>query len=240
MLALLEKSRVGTDSKLTPELREKLPDVIGSTYAQLLKRPEVVIEDLVPLLRKQMPEFFERSALETVALNLLPRDSGSRDSRETLIPEDSSVATYDFSPAAHLRASELATTAGELASASPAFAPLPAQAAPSSMPPHGLSAEVRNELKSIETEIKYSGYLLQQQRAMDRLKKAEQRRIPEWFDYSAVSGLSKEMLEKLTRVRPHTVGQALGIPGVTPAAASLINIFIDIQGRNHAQATAAN
>ena len=64
--------------------------------------------------------------------------------------------------------------------------------------PHGLSAEVRNELKSIETEIKYAGYLLQQQRAMDRLKKAEQRRIPEWFDYSAVSGLSKEMLEKLS------------------------------------------
>jgi hypothetical protein len=188
-------------------------------------------------LRKQMPHFFERSALETVALNLSPRDSGSRDSRETLIREDPSVAGYDFSPAAHLRASELAATAGELPS-SPYFAPPLAQPPPSSLPPHGLSAEVRNELKSIETEIKYSGYLLQQQRAIDRLKKAEQRRIPEWFDYSAVSGLSKEMLEKLTRVRPNTVGQALGIPGVTPAAASLINIFIDIQGRNHAQAAA--
>src|SRR5208283_600117 len=65
-----------------------------------------------------------------------------------------------------------------------------------------LSSEVRNELKSVETEIKYAGYLDQQQRAIDRLKKAEQRRIPEWFDYGAVSGLSREMQEKLGRVIP--------------------------------------
>src|SRR6185436_3080797 len=88
---------------------------------------------------------------------------------------------------------------------------------------HGLSAEVANELKSVETEVKYAGYLQQQQRAIERMKKAEQRRIPEWFDYAAVSGLSREMNEKLTRVRPRTIGQALGIPGVTPAAVSLIN-----------------
>ena len=55
------------------------------------------------------------------------------------------------------------------------------------------SSEVRNELKSVETEIKYEGYLLQQQRAMERLKKAEQHSIPEWFDYRSVSGLSREV-----------------------------------------------
>src|SRR5436305_4505642 len=196
----------------------------------------MVIEDLVPLLRQQMPRFFERSAITAIACSVSTTDSEDNllEAREK---EHASVDSYDFSPAAHLRASERAVSARELPSASLAFAASTAHPPPPSVP-HGLSAEVRNELKSIETEIKYAGYLLQQQRAMDRLKKAERRRIPEWFDYSAVSGLSKEILETLTRVRPHTVGQALGIPGVTPAAASLINIFIDIQGRNHAQAAA--
>src|SRR5207253_2221542 len=71
-----------------------------------------------------------------------------------------------------------------------------------------LSSEVRNELKSLETEVKYAGYLQQQQRAIERLKKAEQRTIPEWFDYRSVSGLSHEMQEKLVKVRPRTLGHA--------------------------------
>jgi tRNA uridine 5-carboxymethylaminomethyl modification enzyme len=95
------------------------------------------------------------------------------------------------------------------------------------------------ELKSVETEIKYAGYLQQQQRSIERLKKAEQRNIPEWFDYKNVSGLSREMHEKLTRVRPRTIAQASRIPGVTPAALSLINVYIEIQARRHAQAQAA-
>jgi tRNA uridine 5-carboxymethylaminomethyl modification enzyme len=94
-----------------------------------------------------------------------------------------------------------------------------------------LSAQARNELKSVETEIKYAGYLQQQQRSIERLKKAEERVIPEWFDYSQVSGLSREMNEKLTRVRPRTLGHAIRIPGVTPAAVSLINVYIEIQGK---------
>ena len=92
-----------------------------------------------------------------------------------------------------------------------------------------LPAQVRNELKSVETEIKYSGYLDQQKKAIDKLKKAEERAIPEWFDYKNVSGLSREMQEKLIRVRPQTIGQASRIPGVTPAALSLINVYIEIQ-----------
>jgi len=98
------------------------------------------------------------------------------------------------------------------------------------------STEIRNELNSIETEIKYAGYLDQQQRAIDRLKKAEQRRIPDWFDYRAVSGLSREMQEKLGKVVPQTLGQASRIPGVTPAAVSLINVYIEIQARRREQA----
>ena len=94
-----------------------------------------------------------------------------------------------------------------------------------------LTTAVRNELRSVETEIKYAGYLDQQARAIERLKKAEQRVIPDWFDYGEVSGLSREMREKMTRVRPLTLGQASRIPGVTPAAVSLINVYIEIQAR---------
>ena len=99
-----------------------------------------------------------------------------------------------------------------------------------------LSSAARNEMKIVETEIKYAGYLDQQRKSIERLKKAEQRAIPEWFDYSKVSGLSREMNEKLERVRPRTLGQASRIPGVTPAAVSLINVYIEIQARRFAQA----
>jgi tRNA uridine 5-carboxymethylaminomethyl modification enzyme len=94
-----------------------------------------------------------------------------------------------------------------------------------------LPAWVRNEMKSVETEIKYSGYLDQQRRSMEKMRKAERRGIPEWFDYGAVSGLSREMQETLKRVRPQTLGQASRIAGVTPAAVSLLHVYIEIQGR---------
>ena len=101
-----------------------------------------------------------------------------------------------------------------------------------------LSSEIRNELKSVETEIKYEGYLLQQQRAIDRLKKAEQRAIPDWFDYRSVSGLSREMQETLLKIRPRTLAHASSIPGVTPAAVSLVHVYIEIQAKRRQQAAA--
>ncbi|MGO8796630.1 MAG: tRNA uridine-5-carboxymethylaminomethyl(34) synthesis enzyme MnmG, partial [Candidatus Sulfotelmatobacter sp.] len=101
-----------------------------------------------------------------------------------------------------------------------------------------LSSEIRNELKSVETEIKYEGYLLQQQRAMERMKKSEQRAIPAWFDYHSISGLSREMQEKLAHVQPRTLAQASRIPGVTPAAVSLVNVFIEIQAKRREQSAA--
>jgi len=128
-------------TKLTSAMLEKMGNdstllsTAGQTLAQLLKRPEVAIEHMVPVLRELMPEFFERR----------------------------SVA------ADHL------------------------------------TSEVRNELKPVETEIKYEGYLQQQQRSIERLKKSEQRSIPEWFDYRSVSGLSREMQEKLSNVQPRTL-----------------------------------
>jgi tRNA uridine 5-carboxymethylaminomethyl modification enzyme len=84
------------------------------------------------------------------------------------------------------------------------------------------------EARRVETDFKYEGYLQQQERQMDRMKRAESRRIPEWFEYGKVSGLSREVVEKLTKVRPLTLGQASRIPGITPAAVSLVNCFIEI------------
>jgi tRNA uridine 5-carboxymethylaminomethyl modification enzyme len=94
-----------------------------------------------------------------------------------------------------------------------------------------LPAWVRNEMKTVETEIKYAGYLQQQRKSIDRLKRDEQRGIPPWFDYAACSGLSREMVETLGRVRPRTLGQASRIQGVTPAAVTLVNCFLEIQAR---------
>ena len=155
-----------SDQRLTTN---DLSSALGQPLSQLLKRPEVTIEQLAPALRELAPGFFGRAA------DLLPLTSDH------------------------------------------------------------LSSEVRNELKSVETEIKYAGYLGQQEKAIERLKKAEQRRIPDWFDYHSVSGLSREMQETLRKVQPQTIGQASRIPGVTPAAVSLINVYIEIQGRRREQ-----
>jgi tRNA uridine 5-carboxymethylaminomethyl modification enzyme len=92
-------------------------------------------------------------------------------------------------------------------------------------------SEMRNEARAVETEIKFAGYLEQQKKSIERLKAAESVAIPEWLEYGAISGLSREMRETLERVRPQTLGQASRIPGVTPAALSLVHVSIRIQGR---------
>ena len=97
----------------------------------------------------------------------------------------------------------------------------------------------REEARRVETDFKYEGYLQQQERQIERMKRAEQRRIPDSFDYHKISGLSREMTEKLTRVRPLTLGQAARIPGVTPAAVSLVNCFIEIFQRRAAEQASA-
>ena len=162
-----DRSNGETDGTKTSQLSS----AVGQPIAQLLKRPEVVIEHLALVLRALDPDFFAAS-----------------------VPPVSSVAS--------------------------------------------LSSQERNDLKSVETEIKYAGYLTQQQRSIERLKKAEQRSIPDWFDYRAVSGLSREMQEKLLKIRPRTLGHAARIPGVTPAAVSLVNVYIELQARRREQASA--
>ena len=175
---LLGRTRL-TQAMLEGSLVENLAEngwssAVGQTFAQLLKRPEITVEKLAPLLRELDPSFFEREEVH-------------------------------------------AGPAGSVGL---------------------LSSQLRNELKSVETEIKYEGYLLQQQRAMDRMKKSEQRAIPGWFDYHSVSGLSREVQEKLSHVQPRTLAQASRIPGVTPAAVSLVNVYIEIQAKRREQVAA--
>jgi tRNA uridine 5-carboxymethylaminomethyl modification enzyme len=93
-----------------------------------------------------------------------------------------------------------------------------------------LPSVLRNEARAVETEIKFAGYLDQQKKSIDKLKAAEAQTIPDWIEYGAISGLSREMRETLERVHPMTIGQASRIPGVTPAAVSLVHVSIRLQG----------
>jgi tRNA uridine 5-carboxymethylaminomethyl modification enzyme len=86
----------------------------------------------------------------------------------------------------------------------------------------------RGVLTTIETEIKYEGYIAQQDRQIDRLREAERRPIPASFLFSRVPGLSREILEKLERVRPITLAQAARIPGVTPAAIAVLDVYLSL------------
>ncbi|MDE0106487.1 MAG: tRNA uridine-5-carboxymethylaminomethyl(34) synthesis enzyme MnmG [Bryobacterales bacterium] len=93
--------------------------------------------------------------------------------------------------------------------------------------PGKLGASLRRaDWKAIETEFKYVGYLEQQRRQIARLEKAEARGIPEQFQYRGLPGLSNEVVEKMERVRPRTLGQAGRIPGVTPAAISILDMHL--------------
>jgi tRNA uridine 5-carboxymethylaminomethyl modification enzyme len=100
-----------------------------------------------------------------------------------------------------------------------------------------LPSVLRNEARAVETEIKFAGYLEQQKKSIEKLKAAEAVAIPEWIDYAAISGLSREMRETLERVRPVTIGQASRLPGVTPAAVSLVHVSIRVQCKQRVEPT---
>ncbi len=85
-------------------------------------------------------------------------------------------------------------------------------------------AELSPEEKSIlQSRARYEGYIRREKERVERLKPLESRRIPEGFDYGAVSGLSREIVEKWSKRRPRTVGEASRIPGVTPAAIAILS-----------------
>jgi len=102
--------------------------------------------------------------------------------------------------------------------------------------PEALRASLSNEeIKSVETAIKYEGYLRQQTAEIAKMKKASSKSIPAHFDYHKIPGLSREMVEKFTNVRPGTLGQASRIPGVTPAALSILQIYIELDSQKRSK-----
>lgn len=86
----------------------------------------------------------------------------------------------------------------------------------------------REALLSLEIEFKYSGYIDQQRRQMDRLRQSGERSIPREFRYEGIPGLSREIRSKLEAVRPETLGQAGRIPGVTPAAIVVLDCYLTL------------
>ncbi len=80
----------------------------------------------------------------------------------------------------------------------------------------------REEAEAIEVELKYAGYVAKQEAQVERFREMEDRRLPAGFDYSKLAGLSREIVEKLNRINPRSLGQAARIPGVTPAAVMVL------------------
>lgn len=89
----------------------------------------------------------------------------------------------------------------------------------------------RFDVASVETEFKYAGYLQRQQRVAERTRRNEQRAIPRDLPYQSVAGLSREVVERLTEIRPETLAQAGRVPGVTPAAVAVIASYVDRESR---------
>jgi tRNA uridine 5-carboxymethylaminomethyl modification enzyme len=152
----------------------ELPATAGLTWAQLLKRPEVAIMQLLGAMRGELE-------------------------REPVLAELTAVLDQK---------AKTETT---------------------------LPSVLRNEVRAVETGIKFAGYLEQQKKSIEKLKAAEAVAIPEWIEYGTISGLSREMRETLERVRPITIGQASRIPGVTPAALSLVHVSIKVQQAHRMQ-----
>lgn len=89
-----------------------------------------------------------------------------------------------------------------------------------------------DEITTVVTDFKYEGYLGTEENLVARMAKAANRAIPPNIQYAQLPGLSNEMVERLNRVRPKTLGQAMRIPGITPAALSLLTIHVELLSRH--------
>jgi tRNA uridine 5-carboxymethylaminomethyl modification enzyme len=83
------------------------------------------------------------------------------------------------------------------------------------------------DLAAVETEVKYEGYIRREQAAVVRSRREESRAIPESFRYDSLPGLTREAIERLSAVRPETLGQAGRVPGVTPAAVAVLGFHVE-------------
>ncbi len=202
---LLVTRKPGIDQLAAAGL-DGLSATAGQTWAQLLKRPEVTIEPVLKVMREEL-----------VGEPLLAGFAGVGTLKSSA--ERTPVGTADSPTAAGCGAPSAAQVE------SPMYG---------NLDEHVARAMIRNEARAVETEIKFAGYLDQQRKSIAKLKAAEAVAIPEWLEYETISGLSREMREKLERIRPLTIGQASRIPGVTPAALSLVHVSIRLQGNRRA------
>jgi tRNA uridine 5-carboxymethylaminomethyl modification enzyme len=181
----------------------ELTATAGLTWAQLLKRPEVGIAAVLRAVREDRM-------------------------REPLLAEWASEANAGSSPA---QVAKNATSSAQDVSAFIQDDSVFSISTEETEEDTRLKrSRARNEARAVETEIKFAGYLEQQKKSIAKLKAAEEVLIPGWMDYGAISGLSREMREKLERVRPATIGQASRLSGVTPAALGLVHVSIRLQG----------
>jgi tRNA uridine 5-carboxymethylaminomethyl modification enzyme len=86
----------------------------------------------------------------------------------------------------------------------------------------------RGVLMTVETELKYAGYIDQQRRQIERMVNSYTRKIPSTMKFDTIPGISREVGERLARVRPATIGQAARIPGVTPAAVAILDVYLSV------------
>jgi tRNA uridine 5-carboxymethylaminomethyl modification enzyme len=93
-----------------------------------------------------------------------------------------------------------------------------------------------DEAAELETEIKYEGYVRRQADAVERFARLEDTAIPDWVDFKGVRGLSTEVSERLSAVRPRSLGQAARMPGITPAAISILAVHIKSRQARSARA----
>jgi len=93
---------------------------------------------------------------------------------------------------------------------------------------YGVLPSAEEVERSVEIEIRYEGYIQQQLRDAERLRRMSARRIPADFNYSVVDGLNRETREKLSRLRPLDLGMAARIPGITPASVSILNVQLEM------------
>ncbi len=89
----------------------------------------------------------------------------------------------------------------------------------------------KDVVEQINIQIKYEGYIQKQMAQVERFEKLENKKLPEEIDYSAIHGLSSEARQKLSNIRPHSVGQASRISGVSPADISVLLVYLEQQRR---------